>query len=876
MTRLTRALLRLLPRRFRDRFGDDLADLIVTASDEEGRRAGRWAEMRRSGRELVSLVRLSVDLRRERPDRTRAGLALGPDLRAAVRHVRRRPTASLAVVVTLAAALSAVLVTTVTAQSVLWRPLPFADPDRLFFAWERVTRDGTESPARVTFGRYRAWVDGGGPFDGLAAFGGWGLRLDSATGARAVWGLRVSPGYFDVLGVTPLLGRAFAPADADPGAPLSIILSHSLWTELGAQPDIVNTRLRAGNDQYTVIGVMRPVASPGFPVNPADVSIEPGQREFWVPIARSPELEANTRAHVFGVIARIARGRTAVEAELALQRTAQGSVEPHGAKLTPFRNQFVSDAGPQLAVLLSAALAIFLIAGANLAALLASAFELRRGEFAVRAALGAGSGRLVRQLCVEAFVLSAVAGALALIVTRVFASWLPSALPAGAPLLTAPAVDAVTVLTAIVFVTVAALVISLWPAWRLRQTSSAARNLAARTRLPVHRVLVVVQVAATLALVVTASLLGRSLDHVRGRDAGFAVDRTLVASLSMGLSQPVAADLVVATGRDLQASIEGVPGVRSVAMAYDHPLAANWSDGYVMRGDAASSASPPRVAELRIVSPSYFTTVRTEVVTGRAFSDDDGWGRPGVALVNEAFAREAGGPVVGRRLATGSPARNWPGAPAEFEIIGVVEDERFRGLEQPSRPALYLSIWQFPQATVQLLVRTEGEPLASASAIRQAVRRPAPAASLDRVTSLNRILAGQLAARRITTGVVTTFGSIALALSAVGLYGLLAVGVADRRRELGVRLALGATPASLARAVFSDGLRWTAIGVASGLVLSFLAGRLVASQLVDVPPWDPVTIALSAAVLLLVAAVAIVVPARRAAVVDPWIELRSE
>jgi putative ABC transport system permease protein len=328
--------------------------------------------------------------------------------------------------------------------------------------------------------------------------------------------------------------------------------------------------------------------------------------------------------------------------------------------------------------------------------------------------------------------------------------------------------------------------------------------------------------------------------------------------------------------QDVMSAIAAAPMAQAVAVAYDHPLAANWSDGYLLRGDSVSPASPPRQAELRIVSPSYFEAVDSAILQGRAFSNADGWGRPGVALVNEALARAAGGRVVGRRLATASPSRNWPGAPTEFEIIGVVEDERFRGLEQPSQPAMYLSTWQFPQTHVQLLARTDDEPLQAAAAIRSAARARAPRVTIERVTSLDRILADQLAGRRITTGVVTTFGSLALALSAIGLYGLLAVSVADRRREFGIRVALGATPSGLAAGVVGHGLRWTALGAAGGLGLSLLAGPLVASLLVGVEPWDPITLIVSTTVLLAAALAATLAPALRAAEVDPWLALRSE
>jgi predicted permease len=422
----------------------------------------------------------------------------------------------------------------------------------------------------------------------------------------------------------------------------------------------------------------------------------------------------------------------------------------------------------------------------------------------------------------------------------------------------------------------AALLVNVWPIVKLMRATDGARSRAVRSRLSVYRGFVVVQVAVTLALVTMAAMLGRSLQHVYGRDPGFAIDHTMVASLGVGSGTDSSPQSVIAATQDVLTGVRAVPGVRVVAAAYDHPLAANWIESYRITGDASGSSSPARQAELRVVTPTYFEAVRTALTDGRVLSDHDSWQSAGVAVVNESLARDIGGLAIGRRIETGTPARNWPGAPTSFEIVGVIEDERFHGLEEPSRPAMYLSTWQFPQAYVQLLVRTEPDPLAVAPAVRDAIRRLRGSATLDRATSLERILASQLLTRRVTTGVVTTFGFLALVLAAIGLYGLVAVSTTDRRREMAIRAALGATRSSVVGAVMWDGLRSTLIGAVAGIAIAIAAGPLIASQLVDIPSGDPVTLIAATLVLFGVTLVATVVPALLASRINLSQTLRAD
>ena len=364
---------------------------------------------------------------------------------------------------------------------------------------------------------------------------------------------------------------------------------------------------------------------------------------------------------------------------------------------------------------------------------------------------------------------------------------------------------------------------------------------------------------------------------MRGREPGLRIDGVFVADLGLPSTQPVDVCRVAALEEAVLASVLQAQGIQAAALAYDHPFEANWSEAPALVGDV-TRAEDRRDAELRIVSPGYFAALGVDVIDGRALVAADRLGAPGAAVINEAFARDLGGRVLGRRIRTDTPrALAGSAAPTEFEIVGVVRNERFRGLEQPSQPAFYLSTRQFPQTDLSILARTSsGDALALAPRVRAAVRTVDRAITFDQPTTLDRILAEQLVARRMTTGVIGGLAGAALALAALGLYGLLTVLVAARRRDIGVRLAIGASPQRVARDVLGEGLRNAVGGAVVGILLALLAGRLVSGLLVDVTAADPWTLGAVAATLIAVAALAAVGPAWRAASVNPIAVLRGD
>ena len=760
----------------------------------------------------------------------------------------------------------------------IWRALPFADAERVVFVWEDVERDGQRHPSRVTGSRYAAWRDTSNGLASIAIFGVAGFTIESGGNASAVHGVRVSANYFGTLGIGPMLGRTFAAADELPGNHRVVILSHGFWQErLGGRGNVVGEELRLSGQPYTIVGVMPPVTFPAWPVNPAIVTLEPDSREFWVPIQRTAALDQSGRAHVFGVIARLAPGVGEAEVVDRLNQTSDpGAVDSHRARLVPMRDQFVSDARTPLLALSGAALALLLIACANLAALYVSAFESRRAELALRAAIGAGVLRLARQLTIEALLLTAIGAIGGIVLARVALATVPSMLPPTIPFLTMPVMDLRVAAFAAGLALLATLMLTGWPIARLITAAPTPRGMAIGPRPLVYRVLVVSQIAVTVALAAAAGLLEQSLQSVQRRDPGFSLDRVFVADIGLPVLPNATAQSVALAEQSLLAAVAQRPNVQSVATAYDHPLEANWSENPTLVGDA-TSPDQQRQLELRIVSPGYFETLDIALLDGRALTERDTADSAGVAIVNEAFARDTGGNVLGRRLQSGTPRFLYGNSvPNEFTIVGIVENERFRGLEQPVQPAYYLSTRQFPQTGVALLARTAGDPIAITPEIRAAIRETNPAITLDRATSLAAILSDQMVSRRVTTDVIGGFALVAVALAALGMYGLLAVLVGSRAREIGVRLAIGASPASMARQVIANSVTNAAIGVTLGSILAIVTGRFVQSLLVGVTARDPLTLVVVAATMLIASLGAALIPARRAARIDPADALRAE
>ncbi|MGE0460875.1 MAG: ADOP family duplicated permease, partial [Vicinamibacterales bacterium] len=868
---LVRASVRLLPSRSRERVGAEWACVVDALARDAQARGGAAAERRYLMQELADMVRQGLALRRAdrwslRDAVARLPDAIHDDFRASLRQCRKRPAATVGVIATLAVAVAAVTTTYGLAASVLWRTLPFPASERLVFVWE--SGDDASDPFRVTAGRFAEWQRESRSFASMALFGAAGFSLDGPDGSRPVRGVRVSASFFETLGLASVLGRTLTADDEVPGRHRVVVLSEGTWrSRFGGDPGVIGRTVRLSGEPYEVVGVMPDVVTPGWPTNPARVAVERDLRELWVPIPRTPELAANFRSHVFGVVGRLREGVSAAVADAELQALRSASSnDPHVGVTTSFREQFVRDVRVPLLVLFAASIAVLLVACANLAALQVSRFEQRRVELATRLALGAGRMRVAGLLAVDAALLSALGGAVGIWLAHVALSWIPGQLPASMPFVTSPRLDAPAVVFAGGLAGLVALGLSLWPMARVSGVSLSSRGTTVSGQARVYRWLVVGQVSIGVALAVPASLLGQSLASLRAREPGFAVDGVLVADVSATASESAVPGRVSAFERSIRDVLATRPGVGGVAFAYDHPLEANWTQIVTLDGDVTVRASDEIQVQLRIVSPSYFETLGVNILDGRPFEEREDWRAPGVAVVNEAFAAAHGERLLGRRLRTSAATSAWgPSVPSDYAIVGVAENERFLGLEESSAPAVYLSTLQFPLTDASVLVRADAGTRRVAAELRQEIRRAEPDATVGQVSALEDILSDQLASRRVTADVVSAFALAAVALAALGLYGLMAVVVAARVREVGVRLALGASPGQVARGVMMEGIGWAAVGVAAGLALAFALGRFVEHLLVDVSAHDPVTLTAVSRVLFGTASAAAASPARRAA-----------
>ncbi|HUR21823.1 MAG TPA: ABC transporter permease [Vicinamibacterales bacterium] len=872
---IERVLLRLLPSAFRDRFGNDLRDEWQRLRQQARIRRGRPAEWAYVIREYGSFVRLVCDLRAREvghaPD-TSILSHVWPDVRGAWRQTIRRPAVTMAMTMTLTLSLAAAAVAFGVARDVLWRKLPFSDESRLVLIWEHAS-----GPMRVTGSRFINWRARSSSFTSMSAFGAAMFHVESPDGINNVGGVRASWNFLDTLGVVPMLGRGFNAGDQVDGAPRVVLLSHAYWRQrMGAREDVIGQSLRMGGNPYTIIGVLPDIWMPAWPVNPATVTLDPESRQLWIPMAPESALAQNSGAHVMGVVARLREGRTIVQAEQELQSPAANDLDRHGAVVRPLRAQVTSLARGPLVTLLGAALCVWLVACLNLASLQLAAFESRRAEFTTRVALGAVPGRLVRQLWIESAWLVGMASAATLAVTHGAFVLLPTRLAAHVPFVTLPKVDANIVLFVAGLATVTVAAFTLWPMRRLRHMKGLAQPRTVVGSPRVFRTLVVAQLAGTVALVAVSALLLRSFWSLERRDAGFDASNVLALDMAVPTARSSQPESALAYETALRSELASTPWTVGAALAYDRPLEANWLENVTIVGapqsrDQAEAAQ----SQLRIVSPTYFRTLGVEVVKGRAFEDHEGLGADGVVLVNEAFMRRT--PLsLGRRLRVSAPRANWgDSAPEEFAIVGVVEDERFRGLEADVEPAVYISSRQFPLSHFVLLVRTPAGGRDFSSDLPAIVRRIDSAASLSAVTTLTRELADQQLTRTLTTNLVGGFAALSLLLASVGLHGLLTLIVTGRRREIGVRLALGATRQSVAGMVIRESVRPIVIGLGTGLLLAQLASDSVRALLVDVTATDPWSLIGVTAFMLTVGFAAAAIPARQATRVDPAHTLRG-
>ena len=769
-------------------------------------------------------------------------------------------------------------------NGILLRPLPYPNADRIVQVWT-VTQEesqGSYSPADfLEFQRSTRTLDA------LA-----GYREDALTIASSdadpvrVTGALVTLEYFEIFGSAPLLGRAFSrSSDAATNEPLAI-LSAKVWRETTASDaGIVGKRLRINGVPHTIVGVMpdsfeyphgarawvlsnKPVPPPPFDV-PGDL-LEARNLQYFLAVGR---LRAGaTVAHAQADVAAIA-------GELARQhpRTNAG----RGARVERLHERMVGDVRRALLVLLGAVGIVLLIACANVASLLLARAAGRQREFAIRTALGASRGRLVRQLLVESLLLASAGGALGLLAGAWAVAVLAAVIPEGVPRVEEIGLDervaAATVLTSLG----SALIFGLLPSLQASRSdgSMALRDAgdrastAGRGRARTRGTLVVAEVALTLVLLVSAGLLANSFIRLQRIDPGFTTEQVTLVQMPLPQGKYIDGKRQAAFYEQLLERLRQHGDIQSAAVAFPAPLSgANASGSFSIEGRPSTTRADRPRAALGSVSPEYLRTLGIPLITGRHFTDRDREPGPAVIIVNAAFARRyfPGEDPLGKRLRFDDTKDAW------MTIVGIAGDSRNLGLDSDPGPLMYIPYHYFTLPFMSVVVRSAGGTAAVASAVRADVRALDPDLPVDEVRPLKDVVADSVAEPRFRMALLGAFALTALLLAAVGVYGLISYSVAQRTREIGIRVALGARPAQVTVPIMREGLWLAALGVGIGLAGAFAATRLLATFLFGIEATDPLTFAAVTGLLLGVALLACYVPSRRALRVDPLTALRAE
>lgn len=806
------------------------------------------------------------------------------DLRHAARMLLRTPLFTTVVIFTLAVGIGANTAMFSVVNAVLLQQLPFGDPDRIVDINEVETRDRTRGAiAPANFVDWRAQA---ASFDVMSVYSVRNMNVATSGGEpERVPGATASSTFFTVLGVQPILGRVFVPSDAEPGQATSAVLGYGFWQRrFGGAADAIGQTIRINGDPFTVVGVMPPTMS------------FPERAELWIPSVYDlppgggGDPRENRGGHYLRGIARMKAGVpvSAAHAELEAisQQLAHAYPDTNGnftAAVTPLKDVLVRSARTPLLVLLGAVLCVLLIVVANVANLLMARATVRARELAIRAALGAGRGVLVRQLLTESVLLAVIGGTLGVLLAfwgvDLILALEPGEIPRVAPI----AVDgqalgfafALSVLTGVLFGVV--------PAWQASRPAlqSTLKDATRGTTGDGHRHiarmgLVLAEVSLSLVLLVGAGLLFRSLMSLLDVPLGFEPARITTMQVAPTGEGYRSAEQLIGYWDQVTERVGAAPGVERVALTGTPPMGGQFS--ILTYGVAGKPELPPTqspLSHLATVSPGFFDTLGIPVVQGREFSRADALPNPRVILINEAMARREFPEqnAIGQRFTFG------PGPDGEhewLEVVGVTADIRQYGIEQDPVPTIYAPHTLSPSQPLTIMVRAAGDPSSVAGAVRGALQSIDPALPIARMRPLDEVIGQSLTQRRFNMTLLAVFAGIALVLAIAGIYGTVAYAVAQRTQELGIRVALGATRGEVLRLVLWDGLKPVAGGLIVGMAGAFALRTTLDRLVYGVTTSDPITFVALPLLLAAVAFVASLVPALRASRVDPMTALRVD
>ena len=801
------------------------------------------------------------------------------DLRYATRTLVKKPGFVLVAVVTLALGIGGSTAIFTVVNSALLRGLPYRSSNELYHLWER-TPQKEFNRREFSYPDYQDYQQNS-VFTGLAGYTGGGAILSGSGEPESVPAARASANFFSVLGVDPIVGRTFQDGEDKPGGPKVTVLTYGLWQrKFGGDPNAVGKQLTINGESYTVIGVLPQTFQ--FALRPADL---------WLPYQPTPNQLSRRFMHGTNLIGRLKPGVSANQAQSELSviasRIEQQFKDSHAgtvATLVPLQEEVVGNVRPILFVLLAAVGFVLLIACANVASLLLTRSLARQKEVAVRSALGASRWRVIRQLLTESLLLSIVGGAAGLLIaywgTPALVAVLPQSQLNAMPFLKSVQIDRSILLFSFGLSLLTGLIFGLAPALHSSSLDlnevlkEGGRNTSAGVGYRLRSAMVVSEIALAVVLLIGAGLMMKSLFRLLQTNVGFKTENLLTMTIVLPATKYTEDSQCIAFNDQLKERVQSLPGVANTGTVNILPLNGGNTTRFIVEGDPVPPPGQEVEANIRTVNDTYFQTLGVPLLAGRMFDESDKTDGQAVVIIGKSVADKVfpGRDPVGRKIkytALDSEA---------LLIVGVVGDVKITGLDQAIKPVLYYPFRQSASIFANLVVRTKGDPTVLASAVRSEVRNIEPGAAILNVNSMDEMISQTPASfmRRFPALLISIFAAVALLLASIGIYGVVSYSVSQQTHFIGIRMALGASPADILKMVMKQGIVLALLGVGIGVTAAFGLMRLLRDLLFEVKTTDVGTFVFVSAVLFVVALLACFLPARRATKVDPLVALRYE